>query len=382
MTSNERHEQRYLRRKARREEKKLQYVKYDDFDWVFSYEHLYKAYKKSRRNVRWKCSTQNYINNAPMKVYRTYKKLKQGKYRSKGFYEFDIIERGKKRHIRSVIIDERVVQRCLCDYCLIPLLSRHFIYDNGASIKRKGYHFARRRIIRFLQRHVARYGQDGYVLLFDFSKYFDNIPHDLCKCILRENVTDERILKLTDHFIDAFGDVGLGLGSQISQIFALAAANRLDHTIKEKLRIKNYARYMDDGCLIHHDKAVLKHCLREIQKICREDGIEVNHKKTQIIKLSHGFTWLKTKFNILPSNRILRRLVRKSITIMRRKLKSFVSFVQDGRMTIHDAYMSFQSWRAYALQFDSRKSVMKLENLFADIFGITSKRASRIQQGG
>ena len=46
-------------------------------------------------------------------------------------------DRHELRHIRSVHINERVVQRCLCDYSLVPVLSRSFVYDNGASIKIK-----------------------------------------------------------------------------------------------------------------------------------------------------------------------------------------------------------------------------------------------------
>lgn len=378
MTSEERKHHRYLRRVAKREQKKSNLSKYNDFDWVFSYEHLYKSYKKSKKGVRWKASTQKYIDLAPLKVFRTFTKLAKGKYKSKGFYEFDIIERGKKRHIRSVLIDERVVQRCLCDYCLVPLLSRTFIYDNGASLKNKGYHFERRRITRFLKRFVTKYGANGYVLLFDFSQFFDNISHSLCKKILRENVSDRRIIKLVDHFIDMFGDIGLGLGSQISQIFALASANRLDHMIKEQLRVKDFARYMDDGCLIHHSKSYLQKCKLEISKMCRQYGIVINNKKTQIIKLSHGFTWLKTKFNILPSGRILKRLVRKSVRIMRSRLKKFTSFVNNGVMTVKDAYMSFQSWRAYAYKFDAHRSILKMENLFTKIFGMSSLEASKL----
>lgn len=378
MTSEERRNARYLRRKKKREEKKQKYAKYNDFDWVFSYEHLYMAYRRSKKNVRWKASTQKYIDLAPLNVFRTFIKLKKGKYKSKGFYEFSIIERGKKRHIRSVLIDERVVQRCLCDYCLVPLLSRTFIYDNGASVKNKGYHFARKRIVRFLKRHVSRYGSSGYVLTYDFSQFFDNIPHKLCKDILRENVTDQRIIELTDHFIDAFGEKGLGLGSQISQIFALASANRLDHYFKEILGMREYARYMDDGCMIHISKEYLQKCKIELEKQCDKYGITLNKSKTQIVKLSHGFTWLKTKFNILPSGRILKRLVRKSVKIMRQKLIKFTDFLDDGRLNVKDIYMSFQSWRAYARSFDAYRSINKLEELFKELYGLTSKQASLI----
>lgn len=233
---------------------------------------------------------QKYITQAPLNVLNTHKLLISGKYQSQGFYEFDILERGKPRHIKSVTIEERVVQRCLCDYALVPVISRTFIYDNGASMKDKRYSFAIRRLTQHLHEHYRKHGQDGYILLFDFSKFFDHVNHALVKDILHKEFSDERLLALTEHFIDAFGNVGLGLGSQVSQVLALASANRLDHVIKEVLHIRGYGRYMDDGYLIHHSKAYLRHCLSVIKTVCNELGIVLNVKKTHIIKLSHGFT--------------------------------------------------------------------------------------------
>lgn len=291
MTSAERKEVRYQRRVAQRAAKKAKRCTgCDNFETVFSYSNLYQSYRRSRRNVAWKGSVQKYITQAPLNVLNTHKLLMSGKYRSKGFFEFDILERGKPRHIKSVTIGERVVQRCLCDYALVPVISRTFIYDNGASMKDKGYSFAIRRLTQHLHEHYRKHGQDGYVLLFDFSKFFDHVNHALIKSILYKEFSDERLLALTEHFVDAFGDVGLGLGSQISQVLALASANRLDHVIKEVLRIRGYGRYMDDGYLIHHSKAYLRHCLNVIKAICDELGIVLNVKKTHIVKLSHGFT--------------------------------------------------------------------------------------------
>ena len=81
--------------------------------------------------------------------------------------------------------------------------------------------------------------------------------------------------------IDSFPDeVGLGLGSQISQIMELLVLNGLDHFIKERLHIKYYIRYMDDFILIHPDKNYLKYCLTEINKKIIELGLELNKKTT------------------------------------------------------------------------------------------------------
>lgn len=231
MNSTERHEARYQRRKAARIEKKAKALKeFGDFGAVFSFDHLYASYRASIKGVGWKASTQRYKSSALAHIAKTQEELLTGKYRSRGFYEFDLVERGKPRHIRSVHISERVVQRCLCDYCLVPALSKSFIYDNGASLPGKGYDFAVSRVTRFLADHYRRYGNEGYALIFDFSKYFDTAHHEPIFEQFRRSGIDGNLVRLSEYFISNFGDVGLGLGSQVSQIAALALPNKIDHS--------------------------------------------------------------------------------------------------------------------------------------------------------
>lgn len=369
MTSEERRQARYERRQIKRAiNKSIRDYGHDDFDEVFTYKNLYNAYRKCRQNVSWKASTQKFIAQAPLNVLKIYDQLKAGKWKSSGFFEFDINERGKTRHIKSVTMEERVVQRCLCDHALVPVIKPSLIYDNGASTKGKGYHFSLNRCEKHLHDHYRKHGQDGYILLFDFSKFFDSVSHTLCRQITEKCFTDPKLQALIMHFIDAFGDRGLGLGSQISQTFALAAADRLGHYIKEVLRIKGYGRYMDDGYLIHHSKAYLQQCFIQIQKICDELGITLNKRKTCIVKLSHGFTFLKCRFYLLPSGKVVRKIYKRSTTKMRQKLKKFRGMLTDGRLTMLDVYQSFQSWRSYAKHFDAYYTIEAMTSLYNQLF--------------
>lgn len=369
MTSEERRGLRYQRRKAKRNAIKAKRNRYyDDFDSVFTYEHLYRSYKKCRRNVRWKASVQRYIANAPLNVYKSYEALHNGSFHSDGFFEFDLFERGKARHIRSVTIDERVVQRCLCDHSLVPVVSRTFIYDNGASLANKGYTFAVNRIQRHIHWHYRKYGNDGYVLLFDFSSYFDNISHELIKRILRKEYSDERLIDLTGHFISMFGEKGLGLGSQISQVLALAAANELDHYIKEVLQIKCYGRYMDDGYLIHPSKEYLHECLVKIGAKCEELGLKLNLKKTQIVPLRKDFGWLKIKFRLTESGYLVKRVWHKSVVRMRRKLKKLKNKYDTGKITRSDIEASYQSWVSHTRGLNVYKTLTQMNKLFFTLY--------------
>lgn len=369
MTSEERREGRYQRRIEARARKKSKALEgHDSFEKVFSYGNLYRAYKKCRRNVAWKASVQKYVTQAPLMVHQTHEKLLKGTWKSRGFYEFDLSERGKTRHIRAVNMGERVVQGCLCDNALVPVISRTFIYDNAASLQNRGYHFAIRRCCQHLQEHYRKHGNAGYVLLFDFRKFFDRVSHRVCGDILRKEFTDRKVIGITEYFISAFGDIGLGLGSPISQTFALASANRLDHYVKEVLRIRGYGRYMDDGYLIHESKEYLQECLEGIKKICAELEITLHEDKTQIVKLSHGFTFLKARLYLTETGRVIRKIPRQSVTRARKKLKKLARFLDAGKLTYNDVYTSFQSWRAYAMNFDSWNTIQSMSLLFNTLF--------------
>lgn len=376
MNSEERHEARYQRRKAKREARKAELqAQYGEFASVFTFENLYDGYKKACRGVGWKASTQKFKLNAIYNVNQIQRQLATGKFKSKGFHEFDIYERGKPRHIKSLHISERVVQRCLCDHSLVPMYSNSFIYDNGACMRKKGIDFALRRLTCHLQRHYRKFGTEGYVLVFDFSKYFDNIAHEPLIAEVKRRYHDPRLRDFIIGLIKQFGDKGLGLGSQISQASALMYPNRLDHYIKEVLRIKGYARYMDDGYLIHSDKSYLQRCLDDIRRICGELGITLNAKKTQIVKLSRGITFLKTRFFLTDTGKVVRKPCREGIARMRRKLKKFKRWLLEGRFTMQEIRTSVCSWLGHVKRCNSYKTRQSMRDLYRKLFVVKEVKA-------
>lgn len=369
MTSEERHEARYRRRVERRRQKRMEkHPCADSYEAVFSWGNLWRSYRACRRNVTWKGSVQRYIFQAPIRVSQTYEKLMQGKYKCVTPHEWDTWERGKKRHIKSVPIGERVMQRCLADNALVPVLSPMFIYDNGACLPNKGYDFAQRRLKCHLSRFYREYGTDGYILLFDFSKFYDNVDHGLLLQSLRTRFTDRRLLGMIEQIMGTFGPVGLGLGSQISQILALLSANKLDHAIKQDMGICYYARYNDDGYLIHHSKAYLQKCLAQMQKICGQLGIKLNMKKTHIVKLSHGFKFLKARIYLTSTGKVIRKVPKKSIVTERRKLKKLRRKLDAGTIDFAHIQMQYQSWRSFAMKFDAWQTVQSMDALYKKLY--------------
>lgn len=369
MTSEERREARYQRRKKTRAEKAYKKAFYArDFSALYSFENLWRSYLNCRKNVAWKGSVQRYIFDAPIRTARVHKKLLEGKYKCATPNEWDTYERGKLRHIKSVPIGERVVQRCLADNVLVPILTPTFIYDNGACMKYKGYDFAMRRLHKHLMEYYKRHGNEGYVLLFDFTKFYENVDHDLLMEVLRKKISDSKVLDMVNKILLTFGDNGLGLGSQISQILALLSADRLDHFCKQDLHIKAYGRYNDDGYLIHESKAYLQECLAKMKVLCEELKIKLNLKKTHIVKLSHGFKFLKARIFLTASGKIVKKISKRSIVVERRKLKKLKVKLHNGIIDYKHIEMQYQSWRAYAKKFDAYHTISNMDKLYKELY--------------
>ena len=92
MTSEERREARYQRRKAKRDEARLKRsMTCGDFEEVFSFRHLYLSGKKCCKGVYWKNSTQRYIGNIIPNTAKTLRELETNSFRHRGFLEFDIM---------------------------------------------------------------------------------------------------------------------------------------------------------------------------------------------------------------------------------------------------------------------------------------------------
>ena len=374
-----RRQNRYLRRKEQREKKKEK-IKNINFEDVAGLDSLYKAAYASAKGVRWKASVQKYTLNLLFNINKTRKDLLKNKDIRKGFIEFDINERGKVRHIKSVHFSERVVQKSLCTNALYPVLTNGLINDNGASQKGKGTHFATNRLIKSLHKHYKRYGNNGYVLLLDFKSYFDNIDHKKLKEIYRKYFNDEKIINLANDFIDAFGDMGLGLGSETSQISAVAYANTIDHYIKEKAKIKCYGRYMDDSHIVSNSKEFLENLLEELKVQFNEYGIKLNTKKTRIVKLKNGFTFLKTRFFLNDSGKVIRKPCRKSITVERRKLKRQAKLCNKGIITEDTVHDSFMSWLGSMKHRTARKSAYSMKCLYKTLFNKEEKDNGKNEQ--
>lgn len=371
MNNTERKAARRKRREAERERKRDEAVaQYDSYEKVISANALIQAAKLSRKGVRWKASVQRYMMNLLRNTWNLRRKLKAGISVVQGFICFTISERGKTRHIRSVHFKERVVQRSVCDNALVPILRRSLVYDNGASLKGKGIHFALKRCAKHLRQYYRQHGSNaGWILQIDFSGYFDNIEHAPLLAQLKRAFHDTKLLWLIWQFVKSFGAKSLGIGSQVSQILAIAYPNEIDHYVREIFRIGQSGRYNDDSYYIHESREYLEALLEALKPKFDALGIKLNPRKTQIIHLKR-FTFLKVRFQLTKTGKVVMKSNRESATRMRHKLKSFVPMVADGTLTMVDVRNAYQSWRGYQQHLDSHDTVRGMDKLYYQLFGV------------
>lgn len=227
-----------------------------------------------------------------------------------GTYKAFKVYEPKIREINALDYEGRILQHCLCDNFLAPLLEPRLIYDNAACRVGKGTHFAQGRLSQFLREHYRRYGNHGYAMKCDVRHFFASIDHAVLKRKLARLPISPEQLTLLERVVDSFQDSagrGLPLGNQSSQWFALYYLDSLDRLAKEKLRLPWYTRYMDDIIVIHPDKDYLRHCLAVMREHLRELRLEFN-AKTRLMPLSQGVAYLGFIFRLNSRGKVVRTL--------------------------------------------------------------------------
>ncbi len=367
MTSIERHEARYQRRKQKREQAKAKRNEGYTFEAVTDPVNLRKAFYSARKSVNWKASVQRYGCNVIKNSIELSNALRNNTWKSRGFIEFDLMDRGKKRHITSVHISERVIQKSVCDYGIVPVIEKSLITYNSASQKRKGTDFAREGLKKHLRRFYRKYGTDGYILLGDCHDFFGSIDHSVVERNLRKQIADTRLIDLTMKFIHPF-DKGLGLGSQVCQINAVSYPNSIDHGITRLEGCEGYGRYMDDFYILTRTKTDAKEILSMVRKLYSDIGIELNPRKTQIVKLTHGFVWLQDRLYLSKSGRVIDKPGRSSVVRNRRKLKKLYRKLCNREIGYEEVRRFYASHTGYLSLKDAYYTKRNMDRLYNDLF--------------
>lgn len=335
------------------------------FEQICTFEVLYQAYKDARKGKRNKRQEAEYERNVLENTLLLSEYLLNGKYKPGAFETFYVYE-PKKRLVQAPAFVDKVVQHALVDNYVYGAITRDFIYDNAASQRDKGIHFALDGLKRdLIDYHSKHKNSEGWVLKCDVRHFFASINHDILKIKLKSRIEDKRILNLLYLYIDASRE-GLPLGYQTSQLFALLFLNKFDHFVKETLKIKYYGRYMDDFYLICESKEYLKTCRTRIEDYMSHLGLELN-EKTQIFPLKNGLDFLGFHTYITESGKVIRKLRRNSVKRLKANIKYWRVAVPKGKITKTKVQECFRAWDAHAAHGDTLSLRIKYAEQVSDI---------------
>lgn len=318
----------------------------DDKSIICSFENLYKAYRKAKRGKSSNGGCARFQMMSLDGVHLLKEQLDNQKYNLSPYNEFKVYE-PKERIIKSCTFKDKVVQHCLCDEILHPRMANEFVECNYAGQLGKGTHYGMDKLKEHMLSFYEAHGLDGWILKCDITKFFYQIDHDILKDIVDYHFPDEYTSWLNHLFIDSTEGLGLPLGNQVAQVYALLILNGLDHMITGELGVVRYGRYMDDFYLIHHDKEYLKWCLEHIREMVGSLGLSLNGK-TQIVPFKCGIGFLGFHHYVTAEGKYIRRIKGENKRKIRKKLRTNAKLVKSGRMTQEKFMEKYNAWRNHA----------------------------------
>lgn len=332
---------------------------------------LCEAFKAVRKASAWKSSTQRYGADVIMQSLKLQRDVRSGKYQQGELLHFTLNERGKERDIHAPTVRDRVLQKVVNQDILLKCPRKYLIYDNFASLTGRGTALARKRHLIHLRKFIAEHGPDGYVLQIDIHHYFESINHSTCWQMVGPHIP-ESVRPLVRYLIDnaAEGNAGLNLGSEVPQTLAVYYLHPVDDYCKIVKGVKFYGRYMDDIYIFGKSKTELRELLAGVKAQLAALHLEVNERKTHIIKLSHGYVFMQLKYRILPNGKVLVTPAPAKITRERRKLKAYKRLRDAGKLSMREIQNAYKSWRQCIIKDCSCvRSVLNLDALYEELFG-------------
>ncbi len=212
----------------------------------------------------------------------------------------------KERVITVAPFRDRVVHHALIDP-LEPLLDRRMLFESFACRRGKGTHAALDHAQRMLRRHA-------WFLKLDVKAFFPSLSHAVVMETLARIVKDREVLRLAQrilaaHGTDEGGGRGVPIGNLTSQWFANLVLSRLDHRVKQELRIPGYVRYMDDFVLFADDRETLQAARRWIERWLGDElALQLKPTATILAPATEGLPflgihlWQSTR-RLRPANR-------------------------------------------------------------------------------
>lgn len=331
-------------------------------DKVYSGRTLERAWEKVKSNAG-SCGVDNvsvgyFEKDSQRRLLAVNEHLKQGTYQPQAIKRSYIDKDGgrEKRPLGIPTVRDRVVQTAV-KMVIEPIYEREFAPSS--------YGFRPGRGCKDALREVEKLLKEGYehVVDVDIKSYFDNIPHAPLMELVKDHVSDGKVLGLIESFLKQgimeAGNLtpakeGSPQGGIVSPLLANIYLNPLDWLLTEE-GVK-FARYADDIVILARSEREARKALERVSKWMEEAQLELHPEKTKVVDMTEGnayFDYLGYRFQRSARSGRLMRLVRpKSQKKLRTKLKKRTKRCNGYCMTaiIQQLNPSLRGWYGYFKQ--------------------------------
>lgn len=262
---------------------------------AFSMTALYGGYHQARKAKRSSRACFLFERRLAAQVDDLHCSLMNGSYRPRPYNTFQIFE-PKPRIISAPAFRDRVVQHAIYEVAR-PIFDRTFIDQSFACRVNKGTHAA----ADYVQQALRQVPRDSYILQLDIRRYYYTLDRTILRRLIERKIKDRRLVDVMMMFADNGGERGVPIGNLLSQLFGLIYLNGLDHYIKRELKVRHYARYVDDFVLIGLTLAQANdYHQRIVGFLARELHLELSHSSIHRVTRGLNFvgfrTWASKRF--------------------------------------------------------------------------------------
>lgn len=196
--------------------------------------------------------------------------MHRGTFRITGFHEYEIVERGKVRHIQCVKIPDRIVINALMKE-VQNVIRKELIRTTASSIEGRGGLWLHRQVVEMRR----KYPEVRWFYKCDIRKYYESIPQDRLLDLIERKFREESVKRIMRECITLMPS-GISIGLRSSQEFGnLYLSYYIDHRLKDGMGCKWYFRYCDDIVIGAESAEALTPYIMAVHDGAREAGLEI-----------------------------------------------------------------------------------------------------------
>ena len=175
---------------------------------------------------------------------------------------------------------------------LNPLFETTFIFDSFSCRQGKGTHKGIDKLRTMLRKVSGNNEIPCHILKCDIRKFFQSVDHGLLLDMLGRRIKDADTMDLIGKIVSSF-EPGLPIGNLTSQLFANVYLSKLDHFVKQSLKVPFYIRYSDDFIIVDSSIEPLKVLLERIRVFLKNElRLELHPSKVSFGKYQRGVDFL------------------------------------------------------------------------------------------